>query len=107
MKTHLTIAQRRERGETIINRRGVELVHGRVLAREILADYDALLEESNRAYHAVSPFRSDYAEINAAIDEEIQSKAGELAYAIKQWLDDEEWEQTQRDEAVSRIAWTA
>lgn len=83
------------------------MVHGRVLAREALADYDVLVAEHNRAYHQVSPFRSDYREVFDAIDADLVDKAAELAYAIEQWLDDDAWMIEQRDNAVSRLAWSA
>ena len=99
-----TLVERRERGETFIDRHGIEMVHGRALAREALAGYDATVAEADRVYRTVSPFRSDYAEINDSIDAEMLGHTAELAYGIQQWIQDDEWVKTRRDHD---IAWEA
>jgi hypothetical protein len=104
---HLTLSQRRERGETLVSRKGTELVHGRVLAREALADYDELVEEHSRHYRSSSPYRSDYAEIEASINSDIADQAAELAQAIATWLDDEAWEAEKRGYDVANAAFVA
>ncbi|MBB3752558.1 hypothetical protein FHT44_005070 [Mycolicibacterium sp. BK634] len=100
------LAARRERGETVMQRNGVDLVHGRIIARDALADYAAIMIESNQAYQ-LSPFRSDYDELNKAIDADIISKAELMAYAIEKWLDDEKLEAQNRADEIDREIWRA
>lgn len=99
-----TLAERKARGETITDDRGVTLVHGRVLAAEFLAEYDKLLAEHNALYRTVSPFRSEYAEVDKLITADIVDCASNLAYSIKKWHEDARTEQTLRDRAICREA---
>lgn len=100
----LTMGERRERGETIINRRGVELVSAKVLAREALVEYDALIEEHNAFYRSHSPWRTDHASIDAAIMSDLHDKAEEIVSYVSDWLKDEALQAEQRAYAIARAA---
>ena len=98
----MNLAEREARGETIKKKNGATVVHGRVLAAEFLAEYDQLIEEHNTLYRTVSPFRSDYAEIDALITADLAECAERLAYAVNAWREDAELEKAQRDAAICR-----
>lgn len=106
-RTEYTMAERRALGHTIMTDGiggPVELVHGKQLARELLAEYDALNDESDHVWRTISPFRSDLALIEAEIQEDYIEIGERLAYAINKWLDDCEQEVKNRDRAICRVA---
>ena len=99
-----TMLERRAKGETITDLQGVETVHGRVLATEFLAEYHKIVEEHDHHWRTVSPFRSDFAEVEAAINEDLIDKAADLAYGVSRWVEDSAMEKQIRDAAVNRAA---
>lgn len=103
----LTMEERRKLGQTIFTDAPggpVELVHGRYIAREFLAEYDALNDESDHVWRTVSPFRSDAALIEADIQKDYIEVGERLAYAVGKWLEDCEQEARTRDRDVCREA---
>lgn len=100
----LTLDERRRRGETITGRQGGDRVRGRVLAREALAEYEALLKEHNDFYRTHSPHRSDHAEIDAAINADLYDKAVEIVAYVGYWLEDEQFDAERRAYAIARVA---
>lgn len=97
-----TMAERKDRGETIVKKNGAEVVHGRVLAADFLADHERLLAEHDALHRTVSPYRSDYDEIASSIESDLADSAANLAYAVKAWLEDREIEQWRRDGDICR-----
>ncbi|WP_066904595.1 hypothetical protein [Mycolicibacterium houstonense] len=104
LREELTMAQRRELGQTIIPPEGGERVHGRVLAAEFLAEYGAILAEASELDRTVSPFRATYAEVRRLIDADLIEAAENLAYAVDAWQDDLKAERETRDWAVMKAA---
>ncbi|WP_131831775.1 hypothetical protein [Mycobacteroides abscessus] len=102
-----TLADRQALGQTIATDTPsgpIQLVHGRYLASEALAEYDALNNESDEVWRTVSPFRSDYDEIQDCLREDYVEICENLAYSIHKWLGDCEQEAKNRDRAICRAA---
>ncbi len=99
--------ERRKLGQTILTDTPagpVELVHGKYIAREFLDEFVALNKESDHVWRTISPYRSDYESIQAAIQEDRVEIGESLAYAIGKWLEDCEQEARTRDRDVCREA---
>lgn len=102
-----TLADRQALGQTILTDAPggpVELVHGKFLAQEFLAEYDALNDEFDHVWRTVSPYRSDYEKISAEIQKDYVEISERLAYSIGKWIKDCDQEITNRDRAVCRAA---
>ncbi|WP_079635174.1 hypothetical protein [Mycobacteroides abscessus] len=82
----------------------VEEVHGKYIAREFLDEFDALNKESDHVWRTVSPYRSDYESIQAAIQEDRVEIGESLAYAVGKWLEDCEQDAKNRDRDICREA---
>ncbi len=106
-REHLTMEERRKLGQTIFTDAPggpVEEVHGKYIAREFLDEFDALNKESDHVWRTVSPLRSDYESIQAAIQEDRVEIGESLAYAVGKWLEDCEQEARTRNRDVCREA---
>ena len=102
-RDELTMAERRELGQTIVHPDGVELVRGAVLVDECLREYEAVTAEGNE-YLAISPFRSDYEALQRLIEADLIEVGETLVDTVRMWFADIEADADNRAWAITNAA---